>query len=170
NLQSSLGYVTKGAIGVYYRAHRAQTGEPTGTERSLSNPDGAYQHFTKGTVYWSSASGAHLNKGGIRTAYGAIGYEKGRLGFPTSDEVTFKYRSNAVYQNFAGGIITYSSTTKGQPLSGGFLGKWKSLGWERSSLGLPTSGEYTSNGKTRQNFEKGYMTYTAREGVKLVAG
>ncbi|MGN6034883.1 N-acetylmuramoyl-L-alanine amidase [Brevibacterium casei] len=170
NLQSSLGYVTKGAIGAYYRAHRAQTGEPTGTERSLSNPDGAYQHFTKGTVYWSSATGAHLNKGGIRTAYGAIGYEKGRLGFPTSDEVTFKYRSNAVYQNFAGGIITYSSTTKGQPLSGGFLGKWKSLGWERSSLGLPTSGEYTSNGKTRQNFEKGYMTYTASEGVKVFAG
>ena len=170
NLQSSLGYVTKGAIGAYYRAHRAQTGEPTGTERSLSNPDGAYQHFTKGTVYWSNATGAHLNKGGIRTAYRAVGYEKGKLGFPTSDEVTFKYRSSAVYQNFQSGIITYSSTTKGQPLSHGFLGKWKSLGWERSSLGLPTSGEYSSNGKTRQNFEKGYMTYTASEGVKVFTG
>ncbi|WP_453984236.1 N-acetylmuramoyl-L-alanine amidase [Brevibacterium casei] len=169
-LQSSLGYVTKGAIGAYYREHRAETGEPTGVERPLTNPDGAYQHFAKGTVYWSQATGAHLNKGGIRTAYAALGYEKGKLGFPTSDEVTFKYRTSAVYQTFRNGMITYSSTTKGQPLSGGFLTKWKALGWERSSLGLPTSGEFSSGGKTHQNFEKGYMTFTSREGVRVFAG
>ncbi len=67
-------------------------------------------------------------------------------------------------------MITYSSTTKGQPLSGGFLTKWKALGWERSSLGLPTSGEFSSGGKTHQNFEKGYMTFTSREGVRVFAG
>lgn len=166
-LQDDLGYSVGGAIGSYYRANKAATGEPTGPERSLSNPDGAYQFFQKGVVYWSKSTGAHLNKGGIRSAYAALKYEKGLLGFPTTDEVTFRYRSDAVYQGFEHGIITYSAATKGQPLSYGMLSKWKELGWERSRLGLPTTGEFSSGGKTRQNFEGGYMTFTASEGVRV---
>ncbi|WP_309130040.1 N-acetylmuramoyl-L-alanine amidase [Brevibacterium sp.] len=168
-LQSSVGggIATGGAIGAYYREHMDLTGAPVATMKALSNPDGWYQHFANGTVYWSSATGAHFNTGGIRTAYAALGYEKGILGFPSSDEIRFKYRSNAVYQTFRNGMITYSSTTKGQPLSHGMLGRWKALGWERSRLGLPTSGEFASAGKTRQNFEGGYMTYKTGEGVKV---
>lgn len=171
SMQSKVGgYPVKGAIGTYFRANSKSTGEARGTEKALKNPNGAYQHFAKGTVYWSSPTGAHLNKGGIRTAYKAVKYEKGVLGFPKSDEKKFKYRDNAAYQNFASGMITWSSKTKGQPLSHGMLTKWKSLGWERSSLGLPTSGEFASKGKTRQNFEHGYMTYKKGEGVKVYAG
>lgn len=161
------GYPTKGAIGTYYRKHSASTGEARSAEKSVTDPKGAYQDFAKGTVYWSSSTGAHLNKGGIRSAYKAAKYEKGVLGFPRGDENTFKYRKKAVYQNFENGMITYTSTTKGQPLSRGMLSKWKSLGWERSSLGLPTTGEYSSNGKTRQDFEHGYMTYKKGERVKV---
>ncbi len=169
SLQSSVGggIATGGAIGTYYRSHMDLTGPPVATMKALSNPDGWYQHFAYGTVYWSSETGAHFNTGGIRTAYRAVGYEKGILGFPSSDEIRFKYRTNAVYQNFRHGMITYSSTTKGQPLSHGMLGRWKALGWERSRLGLPTTGEFASAGKTRQNFEGGYMTYKSGEGVKV---
>lgn len=161
------GFPTKGAIGTYYRKHSATTGEARAAEKTVTDPKGAYQNFAKGTVYWSSSTGAHLNKGGIRTAYKAAKYEKGVLGFPRGDENTFKYRKKAVYQTFKNGMITYTSTTKGQPLSREMLSKWKSLGWERSSLGLPTSGEFASKGKTRQNFEHGYMTYKKGEGVKV---
>ncbi|RBP63982.1 uncharacterized protein with LGFP repeats [Brevibacterium sanguinis] len=168
-LQSSVGggIATGGAIGAYYRDHSDTTGPPVATEKSLTNPAGAYQHFANGTVYWSRSTGAHLNTGGIRSAYAAIRYEKGVLGFPSSDEIRFRHRSDAVYQNFQHGMITYSSATKGQPLSHGMLSRWKALGWERSRLGLPTSGEFSSAGRTRQNFEHGHMTYTPSEGVKV---
>lgn len=168
SLQSTLGgHPVKGAIGTYYRAHSSKTGPATSVEKSLKNPNGAYQYFQNGTVYWSSPTGAHLNGGGIRTAYKAVGFEKGSLGFPTSDEKAFKYRKGAVYQNFTSGMIAWSSATKGQPLSHGMLTEWKKLGWERSKLGLPTSGEYAKSGKTRQDFEHGYMTYKKGEGVKV---
>ncbi|UVI34586.1 N-acetylmuramoyl-L-alanine amidase [Brevibacterium spongiae] len=167
-MQSDVGgYPTKGAIGTYYRAHSSQTGEARSVEGKLSNPNGAYQRFAKGTVYWSSKTGAHLNKGGIRNGYQRAGYTKGFLGFPSSDEKAFKYRKSAYYQNFANGMITWSSQTKGQPMRGEMLKKWKALGWERSSLGLPKSSEFASAGKTRQNFEHGYMTYTKKDGVKV---
>lgn len=171
SMQSKVGgYPSKGAIGTYYRANSTKTGEARGTEKSLTNPKGAYQHYAKGTVYWSSPTGAHLNAGGIRNGYQRAKYEKGVLGFPSSEEKTFKYRKSAKYQNFESGMIAWSSATKGQPMSHGMLSRWKSLGWERSSLGLPTSGEFSSAGKTRQNFEHGYMTYKKGEGVKVYAG
>jgi len=160
-------YTTKGAIGTYYGKNKAKTGTPTSNEKALTNPKGAYQNFKNGVVYWSSKTGAHFNSGGIRTAYKGMKYEKGKLGFPTSDEKKFKYRSSAVYQNFEHGMIIWSSKTKGQPMNGAILTKWKALGWERSSLGLPKSKEYSKSGKIRQDFEKGYATWTSKEGVKV---
>lgn len=168
SMQSDVGgYPVKGAIGTYYRSHSAQTGEARSLEGKLSNPNGAYQRFAKGTVYWSSKTGAHLNKGGIRNGYKRAGYTKGFLGYPSSDEKTFKYRKSAYYQNYENGMITWSSATKGQPMRGEMLKKWKSLGWERSKLGLPKTDQFSSAGKIRQNFEHGYMTYTKSQGVKV---
>ncbi|WP_210602382.1 N-acetylmuramoyl-L-alanine amidase [Brevibacterium oceani] len=168
SMQSDVGgYPVKGAIGTYFRSHSAQTGEARSTEGTLTKPNGAYQRFAKGTVYWSSKTGAHLNKGGIRNGYKRAGYTKGFLGFPSSDEKTFKYRKGTYYQNFENGMIAWSSSTKGQPMHGEMLKKWKSLGWERSSLGLPKTDQFASAGKTRQNFEHGYMTYKKGEGVKV---
>ena len=167
-MQSDVGgYPVKGAIGTYYRANSAKTGEARSKEGTLSNPNGAYQRFAKGTVYWSSKTGAHLNKGGIRNGYKRAGYTKGFLGYPSSDEKTFKYRKSAYYQNFQNGMIAWSSATKGQPMRGEMLKKWKALGWERSKLGLPKTDQFSSAGKIRQNFEHGYMTYTKSQGVKV---
>lgn len=161
------GYVLKGNIGNYYTKNSAKTGKPLMNERKLSNPSGVYQKFEKGTVYWSSGNGTHLVKGGIKNGYKRAGYEKGSLGFPIGDEVQFKYAKGKYYQKFENGMITWSSSTQGHELKGGILSKWKSLGWERSKLGLPTSAEYKSGGKTRQNFENGYITWTSKERAKV---
>ncbi|WP_166972238.1 N-acetylmuramoyl-L-alanine amidase [Brevibacterium atlanticum] len=167
-MQSKVGgYPVKGAIGTYFRAHSAQTGEARSKEGTLKNPNGSYQRFAKGTVYWSSKTGAHLNKGGIRNGYKRAGYTKGILGYPSGDEKGFAKRKGTYYQKFEKGIITWSSKTQGHALRGDLLTKWRSTGRERGTMGLPTSGEYSWKGKTRQNFEHGYMTYKKGEGVKV---
>ncbi|MCU4296229.1 hypothetical protein D3I60_03880 [Brevibacterium permense] len=126
---------------------------PSGA-KSMQSDVGVYQRIAKGTVHWSSKTGAHLNKGGIRNGYKHAGYTKGFLGYPSSDEKTFKYRKSAYYQSYENGMITWSSAMKGQPMCGEMLKKWKSLGWERSKLGLPMTDQFPSAGRIRQNFEQ----------------
>ena len=48
--------------------------------------NGCFQVFQGGSVYWSPATGAHFVKGSIRDLWGAVGWELGALGYPTSDE------------------------------------------------------------------------------------
>jgi len=157
--------VTKGAIGAYYKKYSKLTGVPTANEKVLKNPNGYSQTFKNGVVYYSSKSGAHLNKGKIRTAYKTAKYEKGKLGFPTTDEKVFKYNKKASYQSFQKGIVV--SHSKGAySMNGSIFSKWKSLGWERGKLGLPIGNEYKSGSGTKQKFQKGYMTWTKKSGVK----
>ena len=75
------------------------------TDEIASINGGVYQVYESGAIYWSPASGTRISKGGIRAIYGSMGYEKGRLGYPTSDE----YATTAgVSQNFQGGKINWS--------------------------------------------------------------
>ncbi len=70
---------------------------------------GRYAHFTGGrSIFWSSATGAHLVYGPIRRKYASMGYQQSCLGYPTTDElsVTGGRRSRFVH-----GTITYTSRT-----------------------------------------------------------
>ena len=49
-------YTTKGAIGSLYQRIKSQTGAPTSHEQAVAG--GVRQSFAKGTIYWSSATGA----------------------------------------------------------------------------------------------------------------
>lgn len=144
-------------------------GYPTSDERTGLKNGGAFQQFQGGSVHWSSKSGAHITKkgGAIQNVWGKQKWENGYLGYPTSDELTFRFKSNAVYQNFQGGMVIWSSATKAHPLKGAIQNTWKAQGWERSRLGLPTSGEYQSGGKTWQNFQGGKVSWTSREGTRI---
>ena len=59
----------------------------------MVTPDriGRYNHFTGGSIYWTPATGAHEVHGLIRDRWAALGWERSRLGYPTTDEygVTF---------------------------------------------------------------------------------
>lgn len=81
-------------------------GYPKSDEISSIN-GGVYQLYENGAIYWSPASGTRISFGGIRNLYGSMGYEKGRLGYPTSDEYK---TSTGVSQNFQGGRINWSAT------------------------------------------------------------
>jgi uncharacterized protein with LGFP repeats len=57
-------------------------GYPNTDELDLTSKKGRYNGFTKGQIYWSTATGAQAFWGGINKMYGAAGFDTGWLGLP----------------------------------------------------------------------------------------
>ncbi len=66
---------------------------------------GAFSAFEGGSIYFSPASGTHVVRGAIRDAWGRVGWENGRLGYPTSDEYDVPGGKRS---DFQGGAITWT--------------------------------------------------------------
>lgn len=101
-------------------------------------------------------------EGGIAGAYWAAGGLDGRLGKPKGDERAVVSGSSGVRgfrQDFAGGLVLYSSRTGGHAVGGGLLGEYTSQGGVTGKLGFPTSGERSYGAGWRQDFEGGYRTF-----------
>ncbi|MHA7209186.1 peroxidase family protein [Arthrobacter sp. MDT1-65] len=104
--------ITRGGIGAAWAAQGWENGflgYPTSNEIVGLRKGGVYQNFEGGVVYWSPATGAHSNHGAIRNAYASQGWENGRLGYPTSNEIVVSPTVRA--QDFEGGRITWSAAT-----------------------------------------------------------
>jgi uncharacterized protein with LGFP repeats len=140
-------------------------GYPTTGE--LVTPDGAgrYNHFSRdGSIYWSPGSGTAEINGSIRGLWAQLGWEAGPLGYPVTDE-TITPDGVGRYNHFAkGGSIYWSPGTGAHEIYGSIRGRWAQLGWERSYLGYPTSGEYSIPGGRRNDFQHGYIIWDARTG------
>jgi hypothetical protein len=92
-------------------------GYPTTDETGTPDGIGRYNHFAGhnsfgASIYWSPATGAHEVYGAIRAEWASLGWELGRLGYPTSDQfaITGGQRNNfqhgTVSWNSANGAIT----------------------------------------------------------------
>jgi len=64
-------------------------GFPLTDETATPDGRGRYNHFEHGSIYWSPATGAFEVHGAIRDKWAELGYERGWLGYPRSDEVGF---------------------------------------------------------------------------------
>ncbi len=81
----------------------SQLGFPTADE-APSKDFGRYSKFEGGNIYWSPLSGAWpVRSGPIMDMWSVLGYENGRLGYPTSDEFAIP---GGTQQNFQTGFIT----------------------------------------------------------------
>ncbi|KWX65530.1 N-acetylmuramoyl-L-alanine amidase [Mycobacterium sp. NAZ190054] len=78
-------------------------GRPTSPEAS---GEGAtrYVTFERGAVYWSPESGAEPVTGELYKAWGALGFERGALGLPTSAEIA---EPLWIVQNFQHGTLNF---------------------------------------------------------------
>ena len=81
-------------------------GYPTSDETGGLKGGGVYQLYQGGAIVWSPATGAHESAGPIRARYAQLGFENGRLGYPTSDIYAIP---NGTAQNFQGGKIAYAN-------------------------------------------------------------
>lgn len=162
------------AITKFYYANTAKTGAPTTEERCGLKNKGCFRKFQKDSIHWSSASGAHFTKAGgpIQRQWRDQSYERGRLGYPVDEEFALRYRIGGTAQNFTGGTVIHSSASEAWSLVGGIGGKWKSSGWERSSLKLPITNEKCGlvRGGCFQKFERGSIHWSSRTGAWITKG
>jgi hypothetical protein len=90
-------------------------GYPVTDETGTPDGVGRYNHFKNprlnnqgGSIYWTPALGAHEVHGAIRDFWANQGWERGPLGYPTSDEYAVSVGRRSDFEH---GTITFNSTT-----------------------------------------------------------
>ncbi|MDP9075236.1 MAG: DUF1906 domain-containing protein, partial [Actinomycetota bacterium] len=86
---------------------RGYLGYPITDASVTADGSGRYNHFQGGSVYWSPGTGTHEVHGSIRAKWGALGWERSFLGYPTSDALVTAGRDGR-YNLFQGGAIYWS--------------------------------------------------------------
>lgn len=155
---------THGLIGEKYRSMGYECsglGSPTtdeepgcnGRKRSL---------FQEGAIIFSSgAPQAYETHGAIAAKYGALGRDCGALGAPVSDEVAASGSNRMSY--FESGAIVFSKA-HGAFATYGLIGVlYRSMGYDHSWLGPPTSDEKACNrgcaGGRTNDFQNGHIDW-----------
>ncbi|WP_311261863.1 hypothetical protein [Pseudarthrobacter sp. BRE9] len=161
---ASGAHISVGAIRGLWAAtgfENGRLGYPTTDEVGGLRDGGVYQNYQGGAIIWSPATGAHISVGAIRGLWAATGFENGRLGYPTTDEVG-GLRDGGVYQNYQGGAIIWSPGTGAHISVGAIRTIWASTGFESGRLGYPTSDEYATgnDGSVAQNYQGGVIHWS----------
>jgi len=103
----------------------------------------------------------------ILSKWAVLKYETGIAGPPTAAAITFNTPSGYTgqMQQFTGGSIlglsTGSVAGQGYFLSGAILARYLALNGPAGPLGLPVSDALAAGAVQRQNFENGYIDFTA---------
>ena len=91
---------------------RGPLGYPVTGENPTPDGVGRYNHFTgtaDGSVYWTPATGAHALYGDIRARWASEGWERGALGYPTSDEYAV---AGGRRNDFVNGSISWTAAPR----------------------------------------------------------
>jgi len=84
---------------------RSFMGYPVTNELSTPTKPGRFNLFERGSIYWSTATGAHSIGGAIRDRWAGLGWENSSLGFPTTNEFAIP---GGRAQNFECGSIEWT--------------------------------------------------------------
>jgi hypothetical protein len=146
-------------------------GAPTSVTTRSADGVGYYRHYQGGSIFYTPATGAKVVRGAIREKYGALGWERGFLRYPTTDELSASGHTG-YFSQFQGGAIYWSSATGAHEIHGAILDKWAALGSERSILGYPLTDETaTPDGVGRYNhFQGGSIYWTPPTGAHEIHG
>jgi uncharacterized protein with LGFP repeats len=160
------------AVATAIDAKAAQTGLGSATsDFGAIRSGGFYRTYQRGAVVWTSFTGAHVSTGGIRTAWARNGYENGKFGYPTSDEVR-GLTGGGSYQAFQGGIIMWSPKTGAHESLGGIRNAWQRTGFEDGYLGYPTTDEIKGlrDGGAYQMYQGGAILWSPMTGAHESTG
>jgi uncharacterized protein with LGFP repeats len=84
-------------------------GFPTTDETPTPDTFGRFNHFSKdASIYWSQSSGMWSIHGAIQDTWASLGWERSRLGYPTSDENAVPGGRRNTFQH---GTITWYSAS-----------------------------------------------------------
>jgi hypothetical protein len=156
------------AIDNHYRAiggANSGLGNPTTGEYQLANGRG--RSYGNGQILAHNAIGPRAVQGRIHGLFGSMGYERGFLGYPTSDEYPIV---GGRASNFQGGTVAWSPATGAREVHGAILAEWRRLGGTTSALRFPTSNEVPAGPGRMNSFQGGSILWTHSTGAKPVYG
>ena len=133
--------------------------------------EGCVQRFEGGLIYNSPPTGTHPVWGRIGDEYERLGWERSRLGYPTSHEIC-GLRNGGCVQRFQGGLIYWHPATGAQPVWGAIQKTYAKMRWENSHLHYPTGAEFCGlrGGGCGQHFQQGSIYWSPKSGAHPVIG
>lgn len=137
-------------------------GFPTTGETKTPDGKGRFVHFEHGSIYWTPETGAYAIPGDMVKAWGAQGYETGKLGYPAAEANKV---GEGYVQKFQGGYLTRNPDGKNVVVIGAIGEKYGSMGTATSGLGFPTGNEKAVRGGFFQEFERGNIYWSAETGA-----
>ena len=88
-------------------------GYPTTNEQTTPDGIGRYNHFQKGSIYWTPATDAHEVYGAIRARWAELRWERGFLGYPTATpREDIRNRNRFLVGDFQRGRVEVNLTTR----------------------------------------------------------
>ncbi|MGY1751479.1 hypothetical protein ACI783_19745, partial [Modestobacter sp. SYSU DS0511] len=147
----------------------AALGLPTSDVLRLPDGKGSLQRFERGSVYSSPATGTRAVTAELLPAWGATGWERGPLGYPTTSATALAVGGGR-FAHFQGGSVYWSPVTGARVLRGPVREAWAAVGWERSVLGYPTTDVRTTpDGKAQYaHFQGGSVYWTQATGARVL--
>ena len=121
--------------------------------------------------YTSPQTGTHKVQGAILDTFRSVGATKSALGYPRTDELPTPSVFGR-YNLFQKGAIYWSPASGAHEVEGAIWKTWRSLGWENSFLGFPTTNQLSTPKKAgRYNaFQHGSIYYSHATGAHSIAG
>ena len=143
---------------------------PKSNELGVPDGVGRRNEFVNGVIYWHPQTGAHPITTHFSIAWARTGWERGPLGYPTTDEFGL---SDGIgrKQSFQHGHI-YGSLAGLATIHGAIYDKWVQTGAEKGPLGYPIGDETgTPDGIGRFNrFTGGMMYWHPQHGAHEIRG
>lgn len=160
-----------GAIETSYLAAGGPTGVlglPLTDELPTPGGVGRFNHFSGGSIYWTSRTGAHVVRGAVRDRWAQTGWERGPLGYPVAEQQAV---GASVVQRFSGGIVV-SSSSGTHEVHGAILETYLREGGPLGAVGVPLTDEKaTPGGVGRFNhFSGGSIYWSPTTEAALVSG
>ncbi|MDP9431064.1 MAG: polysaccharide deacetylase family protein [Actinomycetota bacterium] len=143
-------------------------GMPVTGEALSADGRGVYQHFERGSIYWTAQTGAWEVYGGIRHRWGQLGWEFG-MGYPVTGERIAA--GGGRYNVFERGVVYWSPATGSHEIRGAIRDRWSELGHEHG-LGYPTTDERFTAGQkgVYQEYQRGSIYWSPTTGAHEVRG
>ncbi|MFI6041181.1 LGFP repeat-containing protein [Nocardia sp. NPDC051321] len=138
---------------------------------------GQFQPFEHGVFYTKSnvdGGKAYALNGPILAKWRELGWERGALGYPTSNVYKLSTGGFAIpligyfgdtpglWSKFEHGVIYWTEGTGAHPVAGPIYDIWRKAGYESGAYGYPIGDDYrTPDGAVAQRFQRGIITATS---------
>lgn len=143
----------------------SELGFPITGELGAPDSTGRFTHFQNGSIYWTPDTGAVVVPAAFFNAWGAEGWETGRLGYPTAAPEDI---AGGQLQRFQNGVIVQPTDGAASIVAGEIGAAWQAAGAENSPVGLPTDGEVAIPGGVLQRFQNGTYYWTPQTGAHYI--